>query len=64
MSKIYCLDTNVLIEPWNKYYSMDLCPEYWDVIDDLASKGIVFCTKLVRKEIENIDDKLNLWVKD
>lgn len=64
MSKIYCLDTNVLIEPWNKYYSMKLCPEYWNVIDDLAKKGMVFCTQEVRQEIGKVDDDLDKWIQE
>ena len=59
----YCLDTNVLIEPWNKYYSMDLCPEYWEVLDDLAKKDIIFCAEEVRRELERVDDRLSEWAK-
>lgn len=61
--KRYCLDSNVLIEPWNKYYSMALCPEYWEVLDELARNGTVFCTEEVRREIEKVDDELSKWVK-
>lgn len=62
MSCIYCLDTNVLIEPWNKYYSMALCSDYWELLDELARSGIVFCTEEVRREVEKIDDGLKEWV--
>ncbi|MCF7895877.1 MAG: DUF4411 family protein [Candidatus Omnitrophica bacterium] len=61
--KKYCLDTNVFIEPWNKYYSMDLAPNYWDMIDGLAKKGVIFCTEFVKKEILKTDDHLSDWVK-
>ncbi|MBU4565670.1 MAG: DUF4411 family protein [Desulfarculus sp.] len=61
--KKYSLDTNVLIEPWNKYYSVEICPDYWQIIDDLAKAGIVFCAEEVRHEIEKIDDGLLGWVK-
>ena len=60
----YCLDTSALMEPWNKYYSMDLCPQYWDVLNDLGEKGIVFCTHDVKREIEKKDDDLFAWIKD
>ena len=60
----YCLDTSALIQPWNTYYSMDLCPEYWDVLDGLAREGVVFCTQDVRREIEKQDDTLFAWVKE
>ncbi len=62
MSHIYCLDTNVFIEPWNKYYSMSLCPDYWELIDSLAKEGVLFCTEEVCREIEKVDDGLNDWV--
>jgi predicted nucleic acid-binding protein len=60
--KKYCLDTNVLIEAWNKYYSMSLCPEFWEILDDLARRGIIFCTMEVKKEIQKADDGLSNWV--
>jgi hypothetical protein len=62
MSDIYCLDTNVFIEPWNKYYSMTLCPDYWELIDNLAKSGTLFCTEEVRREIDKVDDGLKEWV--
>lgn len=61
--KRFCLDTNVLIEAWNKYYSMSLCPEFWDILDDLAKRDIIFCTVEVRREIEKVDDGLTEWIK-
>ena len=61
--KKYCLDTNVFIEAWNKYYSMSLSPRYWDLLDDLAKKGVIFCTQEVKVEIEKVDDKLSQWIK-
>jgi len=59
----YCLDTNVLIQAWNTYYSMDLAPKYWDILDELAQEGTVFCTHEVKREIEKVDDELNKWTK-
>ena len=62
--KKYCLDTNVLIEAWNKYYSMSLCPSYWATLANLADKGIIFCTDEVKREIEKTDDGLHQWAKE
>ena len=61
---LYCLDTGVLIEPWNKYYSPEICPNYWDILDKLAKEERVFCTIEVKKELEKIDDGLYGWVKE
>lgn len=60
--KRYCLDTNILIEAWTKHYSMDLCPDYWEIVDDLARKDRIFCTMEVKREIEKTDDKLSRWI--
>lgn len=58
----YCLDTGVFIEGWNRYYSMDLCPEYWSVLDNLAQKGIIFAPIEVKREINKTDDQLSKWI--
>ncbi len=63
-SNHYCLDTNVFIEGWNKYYSMELCPSYWDILDNLAKEGRVFAPIEVKKEIEKVDDGLKAWIKE
>ncbi len=62
--KKYCLDTNVFIEGWNRYYSMDLSPEYWSILDDLAKQGRIFSPIEVKREIEKTDDGLYKWIKD
>ena len=60
----YCLDTNVFIEAWNRYYSMELCPEYWDILDDLAKRGSIFAPIEVKREIQKADDGLSEWIKE
>lgn len=64
MQKKYCLDTSALIQPWNNYYSMELCPQYWHVLGELAKEGSVFCTRDVRRELEKQDDALFAWAKE
>ena len=65
MSKeeIYCLDTNVLVEAWNYYYSPSFCPQYWDVLDSLGSSKKLFIPQMVFTEIEKKDDDLLNWLK-
>lgn len=58
----YSLDTNVLVEAWNKYYALDLCPDYWEKINELALEGTIFATIEVKKDIIKKDDKLRDWV--
>jgi len=62
MSQRYCFDTSALIEAWNKYYSMELCPEYWSILDGMAQNGVVFFTEEVKREIDKIDDDLKAWI--
>lgn len=59
----YCLDTNIYIEPRNKYYSMDLCPWYWEYLDKLAKDKVIFSPIEVKNELILHDDKLSEWVK-
>ena len=61
MNTRYCLDTNALIHPWTGYYAPDLCPDYWDILRDLAGKGIIFCPEEVRRELEKKEDGLFKW---
>jgi len=59
----YCLDTNVLIEAWQKYYSPVFCPDYWDILNELGSKAIIFIPELVYEEITRTEDELSVWLK-
>lgn len=57
----YCLDSNIFIEAWNKHYSPDLAPDYWEVIDQLAQEGTIFAPQEVKRELEAVDDGLSSW---
>lgn len=63
MSK-FSLDSNALIEPWNKHYHPDILPGYWSRLDALAKDGNAFCTWEVRLELERQNDDLWLWAKE
>ncbi len=63
MDTKYCLDTNVLIQAWQKYYSPDYCPEYWMVLNQLGLLGRIFIPKNVYDEIIHTDDELSGWLK-
>lgn len=63
MKDRYCLDTNVLIQAWQKYYNPNFCPDYWTVLNELGKKGIIFLPEMVLGEIERVEDKLLKWVK-
>lgn len=61
--KVYCLDANVLIQAWQKYYSPQLCPSYWEVLNDLGAAERIFLPQHVREEIVRTEDDLAAWVK-
>ena len=62
--KTYCLDANVFIGGWTSYYSMALCPSYWNILSTLAAEGRIFAPMEVRRELEKIEDDLFRWVKE
>lgn len=66
---IYCLDANVLIQSWQKYYAPEICPDYWDILDTLGKQGRIFIPEEVKNEIvvseklEKAEDDLSKWLK-
>lgn len=58
----YCLDANVLIQGWQKYYSPKLCASYWDVLNHLGKSNRVFIPKAVFEEIQRTEDDLTEWL--
>src|SRR5665647_1561236 len=63
MAQIYCLDANVLIQAWQKYYSPTLCPDYWSRLNELGAQGVIFIPSEVRDEITKTEDDLSNWLK-
>ena len=59
----YCLDANVFIQAWQNYYSPSICPDYWKILDQLGSQGIIFIPQIVSDEITRTNDDLAQWLK-
>lgn len=59
----YCLDANVLIQGWQKYYNPKFCPDYWKILIELGKNGKIFIPELVYQEIVRTDDDLSKWLK-
>ena len=59
----YCLDANVLIQAWQKYYSPKICPEYWKLLERLGHSQRIFLAKDVEEEIMKTEDELSQWLK-
>ncbi len=59
----YCLDANVLIQAWQKYYNPKFCPDYWKILVELGKNGKIFIPELVYEEIVRTEDDLSKWLK-
>ncbi len=59
----YCLDANVLIQAWQKYYNPKFCPDYWEVLIELGKQDRIFIPELVFEEITRTEDDLSKWLK-
>ncbi len=59
----YCLDANVLIQAWQKYYNPKFCPDYWNVLIELGKLGKIFIPEMVNEEILRTEDDLSKWLK-
>jgi hypothetical protein len=59
----YCLDANVLINGWQKYYSPKFCSDYWSVLNHLGISGRIFLPQAVFDEVTRTDDDLTAWLK-
>ncbi len=60
----YCLDANVLIQAWQKYYNPKFCPDYWKILTELGKMGKIFIPELVYEEITRTEDDLSKWLKE
>lgn len=59
----YCLDANVLIQAWQKYYNPKFCPDYWTILTELGRKEVIFIPEAVYEEITRTEDALSNWLK-
>ena len=64
MANKYCLDANVLIQAWQKYYNPKFCPDYWNILIELGKLDKIFIPELVYEEIIRTEDELSKWLKD
>jgi len=60
----YCLDANVLIQAWQKYYNPKFCPDYWKILTELGKNGKIFIPESVYEEIVRTEDNLSKWLKE
>ncbi|WP_322155030.1 DUF4411 family protein [Paratractidigestivibacter sp.] len=57
------LDTNIFIEAKNRFYAFDICPGFWEFIEDDFMNRRSLSVRQVRDELLFGDDDLSEWVK-
>ena len=62
--KIYCFDTNVLIDLRRRKYPADIFDTLWKNIEDEVARGAIITPREVYRELEKNDDELFKWVKN
>lgn len=60
----YLLDSNTFIEAKNRYYSMTICPGYWDWILTSNEQHGVASIEFVKDELVRGNDDLAEWAKN
>lgn len=59
----YLLDANVFIEGWKRHYAPDICPGFWEWLDQKESTGDIASIERVRDELLRRDDELAAWAR-
>lgn len=57
----FLVDTNVLTDSRRRYYGMDFCPGFWDLLGRAQSAGHVHSIKRVGDELAKGHDELANW---
>lgn len=65
MSK-FLLDANIFIEAYQRYYSFDIAPSFWEALKQNAESGKLISIDRISHEINRFDDtdKLKCWAND
>lgn len=63
MPELYCLDTSVLIESWNRHYQRAAFPSFWRKMEDAIGQGVLISPEIVLDELRRKDDDLYAWAK-
>lgn len=59
----YLLDANTYIQAKNFYYGMDICPAYWDWLEQQYQLGVLASIEMIGQELKAGDDELAEWAK-
>lgn len=59
----YLLDANIFIQAKNLYYGFDVCPGFWDWLDDAHADGRVTSIDRIGDELTGAGDELATWAR-
>jgi hypothetical protein len=59
--QLYCLDTSVFINGWNKHYPPEVFPKVWTTMEEAFGAGRVSCPREVLEEMRKKTDTLREW---
>ena len=62
--ELYCLDTSVLIESWQRHYRPTSFPSFWEKMEDEIIKGRLIVPEIVLDELKKKTDDLYEWAKE
>lgn len=62
--KKFCLDSNIFIEAKNRFYGFDFVPAFWDFLEKEFSKGSIYSSQMIYKELDAKDDDISQWIKN
>ena len=60
---MYCFDTSAFVNPWRRYYPLDLFPSVWEHIDRCIADGSILAAHEVHHELDQKDDELLQYIK-
>ena len=64
MGAPFVLDSNFFIQAHRMHYPMDVVPNFWSKIKELAEKGIIVSIDKVKDELNLNKDELTVWCND
>lgn len=64
MKKIFLIDSNSFITPYEDWYPFDIMPGFWDKIKENIQNGSIVILDMVMDEILKGNDALCNWIND
>jgi len=58
---IYSVDTSALMGSWIRHYPPDVMPDFWEKIEGLVTRKVVFASIEVLRELDEKDDSIAKW---